>query len=134
MAPSRKNIQRSADPLALNPGDLRHRIAIQSQSSAQAPNTGEPSSQWNLVHETWAAILTPTSREMYQTGQAGQFVAQVTHLVKIRWPGVSVVLYGGMRVQFGARKFVVQTVENVQERNRVVNLLCVEVNGGAGCS
>ncbi len=41
----------------------------------------------------------------------------------------------GMQVAFGVRKFTVQTVENVQERNRVVHLMCLEVNGGgAGCS
>lgn len=121
-------------PLAINPGDLCHRTAIQSQSKTQDPETGEPSSDWNTVLECWAAIRTPTSREMYQTGQAGQFVSQVTKVVTIRWPGDSIMIAGGMRVMFGARIFTIQTVENVQERNRVVNLMCLEVNGGAGCS
>lgn len=123
----------SNNPVALNPGDLRHRIVIQRQSTAQDAN-GDPTSTWSDVWPCWAAISTPTAREMYQTGQAGQFVAQVTKLIKIRWPGAAIVIVGGMRVLYRDRTFAVQTVENVQERNRVMNLTCVEVNGGAGCS
>lgn len=122
------------NPLALDAGVLRHQITIQSQSTAQDPETGEPSQVWNHVLTTMAAISTASSREMYQTGAAGQFVAQVTHIVKIRWPGASIMIAGGMRVTLGTRTFAIQTVENVQERNRVVNLMCLEVNGGTGCS
>jgi head-tail adaptor len=123
----------SSDPLAINPGPLRHQISIQAQSASQDPETGEQSLSWNMVLTTMAKIATTSSREMYQAGTAARFVAQVSHLVTIRWPGASVTLAGGMRVLFGARTFVVQTVENVQERNRVVNLTCLEINGGAGC-
>lgn len=120
--------------LVIPTGAMRNQIAIQSQSTAQDPETGEPSQVWNDVLTTMAAISTASSREMYQTGAAGQFVAQVTHIVKIRWPGASVMIAGGMRVMLGTRIFAIQTVENVQERNRVVNLMCLEVNGGTGCS
>lgn len=126
------------NPLAINPGELRHQITIQSQSTTRDPATGEPSSTWNDVLATRASIATVSSLERYQRGSAGEFVAQVSHLVKIRWPGASYGLAGGMRVMFGMRTFVIQTVENVEERNRIVNLACLEVNGssagGAGCS
>lgn len=122
-------------PLAINPGDLCHRIAIQKPSSSQNPETGEPSLDFDTVVECSAAIRTPTSREMYQTGQGGQFVSQVTKMVTIRWPGAGITITAGMRVKFGAKFFTIQTVEDVLERNRLVNLLCVEINGGgAGCS
>ena len=119
-------------------GDLRHRIAIQSQSTTQDAATGEPSSVWNTVLETWAAIDTVSAMERYQRGGAAEFVAQALHRVTMRWPGAGVGIAGGMRVAFGMRMFTIQAVENVQERNRVLKLTCVEVNGstagGAGCS
>lgn len=126
------------NPLALNAGGLRHQISIQAQSTMQDATTGESSSVWNDVLTTWASIDTVSSMERYQRGTAGEFVAQVSHLVKIRWPGAEIGIAGGMKVLFGTRSFVIQTVENMQELNRVINLSCLEVNGvtggGAGCS
>jgi hypothetical protein len=40
------------------------------------------------------------------------------------------VIEAGYRVVFSGRVFTVQYVENVYERNRVLLLYCVEVNGG----
>lgn len=124
------------NPLAVSAGQLRHQISIQAQSTAQDPDTGEPASVWNTTLTTWAQIETLTAREAYQAG-ASQFVAQVTHMVTIRWPGASVRIAGGMRVLFGERMFMIQAVDNVQERNRLLKLACLEVNGGnggSGCS
>lgn len=126
------------NPLALNPGTLRHQITIQAQSTTQDASTGEPSSVWNDVHVARAAIDTVSAMERYQRGTSAEFVAQVSHMVTMRWPGASVSIAGGMRVLFGSRAFTIQAVENVEERNRVMKLSCVEVNGssngGAGCS
>lgn len=120
--------------LVIPTGAKRNQVSIQRQSSTQDPNTGEPSQIWDTKLTVMAAISTASSREMYQTGAAGQFVAQVTHIVKIDWPGASVMIAGGMRVLSGQSIFTIQTVENVQMANRVLNLRCVEVNGGTGCS
>ena len=53
----------------------------------------------------------------------------MTHLVSIAYtPGLTV--SAGMRVLFNGRYFTIQTVTNVQERNRVLQLSCTEINGG----
>jgi SPP1 family predicted phage head-tail adaptor len=119
---------RDKNPLALDAGALRYQVSIQVQSSTQ-DEMGGPVAAWTPVLKTWAAIATSSQREVYQSGAGAQFVAQVTHRVQIRWPGAVLGIAGGMRVAFGDRLFQIQTVENVQERNRVLNLLCLEING-----
>ena len=113
------------DPLVINPGELRHAIQIQQQTATQSAS-GEPQSTWNTVLATSAKIATASSREVYR---AAQFTEQVTHVVTIRWPGPGVSILGGQQVVFGSRVFELQTVENVQERNRVLLLHCLEING-----
>jgi SPP1 family predicted phage head-tail adaptor len=116
------------NPLVIPTGAKRNQVSVQSQAPTQDEFGGE-TANWNTVLTVMAAIATVSSKEMYQTGQTAQFTAQVTHMVTIDWPGASVPIAGGMQVVFGTRTFVVQTVENVQERNRVLNLMCLEING-----
>lgn len=116
------------DPVVINSGELRHQVQIQKLETTQS-STGAPSTTWDTILTTMAAIMTASSREVYQ---ASQFTAQVSHVVKIRWPGSGITLAGGMQVIFGSRTFKLQTVENVQERNRVMLLHCLELNGIQG--
>lgn len=114
------------DPLVLNPGELRHFVRIESPVYAAGPRGASVSpSSWEMVRTTWAAIYTAGGRE---TSMASQIVSQVSHVVKIRWS--QVVARANYRVVFGGRIFVVEYVENVLERNRVLLLYCNEVNGG----
>lgn len=112
-------------PLVIEPGELRHSIQIQQQTATQSAS-GAPRQDWSKVLSTRAKISTASSREVYQ---AAQFTEQVTHVVTIRWPGASVAIQGGMQVLFGSRVFKIQAVENVEERNRVLRLRCLEING-----
>lgn len=112
--------------LIINSGELRHSIQVQQQTNAPDGTTGAPSQAWVPVLTTMAKISTARSSEVFQ---AAQFSAQVSHVIKIRWPGAAVTLAGGMQVVFGSRVFKLQTVENVLERNRVVLLHCLEING-----
>lgn len=113
------------DPLALPAGFLRHQVTLQSRSTVQSA-TGAQQEIWNDLLTCFAGIETISEREVYQ---AAQFIAQVTHRITIRWPGASITVLGGMQVLFGSRVFKVQAVENVQERNRVLRLHCLEING-----
>jgi SPP1 family predicted phage head-tail adaptor len=121
------------DPLAIDAGQLRHQVTVQAQAGAAVPAavTGMIAAQgeagWADVLTCMAAIRTLSAGEKYQ---AGQDVAQVTHEITVRWPGDSVVVGGQMRVLFGARKFTIQAVDNVLERNRVLKLMCMEIDGG----
>ncbi len=111
--------------LIVNAGEMPHPIQIQQQASSQT-GTGAQVESWTTVLSTWAKISTASSREVYR---ASQFTAQVSHVIKMRWPGTGVVIQGGQRVVFGSRVFQLQTVENVLERNRVLLLHCLEING-----
>jgi SPP1 family predicted phage head-tail adaptor len=115
------------DPLVINPGELLHSIAIQAPSTS--PDTFGQSitpTSWSTILTSWAAIYTAGGKE---TSMASQIVSEVSHVVKIRW-SAAVTVKANQRVLFGSRTFTVQYVENVKERNRVLLLYCLEVDGG----
>jgi SPP1 family predicted phage head-tail adaptor len=116
---------KNKNPFAIPPGSLRNQIAVQ-QKSNTVTGTGSPLASWTTILTCMAAINTTAEREVYQTGQ---FSGQVTHRVSIYWPGVSIPITAGMQVLFGTRVFTIQAVDNVQERNRVLHLMCLEING-----
>lgn len=116
------------DPLVIDAGELRHTVQIQ-QPNYSSPGAGGRSvspSSWSTIQSTRAAIYTAGGRE---TSMASQIVSDVSHVVKVRWSS-SVVIKANYRVLFGARTMTVQYVENVLERNRVLLLYCLEVDGG----
>ena len=114
------------DPLSIPSGAMRHEIVIQKQVSGQ-DSFGQPQPNWTPVLTVLAAISTLSMREVYQM----QFIGQVSHRITFRWPGSSSAITGGMRVLFGSRVFLIQAPDNVQERNRVLHLLCLEINPAA---
>lgn len=124
---------KNINPLVIPPGYCRHQVTIQSKDTTQGGG-GDPTETWTSVLTVLAGITTRTQREAYQTGAVSQFVEQVIQIVTIRYPVPDVTIAGGMRVVFGSRLFIVQSADNVQERNRVLNLTCLEVNGGNACS
>lgn len=117
----------SKDPLVIAAGELRHAISIQQPQYSAAGSRGmsiTPTS-WTDVRDTRAAIYTAGGRE---TSQASQIVSEVSHVVKVRWTLLTI--KANYRVVYGSRTFTVQYVENVLERNRVLLLYCLEVDGG----
>ena len=118
----------SGNPLAINPGELRNHIVIAEPvygNDALGGKSVNPTN-WTSVRSTSAAIYTAGGRE---TSMAAQIVSTVSHVVKVRWSPIPI--KAGFRVVYGSRYFTVQYVENVLERNRVLLLYCVEVNGGS---
>ena len=120
------------NPLVIPPGFLRNQVQIQAPSGTK-DSTGGVNQSWSPILTAMAGIITLAQREVYQTGQ---FTGQITHRITLRWPGESIVIASEMRVVFGKRIFVIQAPpDNVQERNRVIHLLCLEMsNGGQACS
>jgi len=114
------------DPLIIEPGELRHKIQIQQPIYASdARGMSVTPDAYSTVRTTMAAIYTAGGKE---TSQASQIVSQVSHVVKVRWTGTPI--KANYQVLFGARFFTVQFTENVLERNRVLLLYCIEVDGG----
>lgn len=100
-------------------GLMRKRITIQ-QRATTVDSYGEQSSTWTDVKTVWASIDPATGSELYA---AQSIRAEMTHAVKIRYlSGVT----AKMRVKYGSRYFNVTAVRNVDERNREMQLMCVE--------
>jgi head-tail adaptor len=118
------------DPLIIPSGALRNAIRIEAQDQTIQDSTGEPSGPWNPVLSCFAAIETMSTKEQFQDG----FVSQVVHRISIRWPGPSVPILANMRVVVDpvaggtASVYEIQTVENVQQRNRVIRMTCLEID------
>ena len=106
-------------------GALRHFVTIAAPSGAK-DDYGQVSQTFTSIRTGFARISVVTQREVTETNQV---TAQVTHLVQMRWTPNPVAIAPGMRVLFGSRSFLIQTVENVEERNMVLNLYVLELNG-----
>jgi len=117
---------RNRNPLAIPAGAKKHFIQVQQEGNTVDAAGGQSSTGWTTVLSCMAAITTLAQKEAYQSGQ---YSAQVTHRISFDWPGPSIVLIGGMQVLFGSRTFIVQVPDNVQEMNRTVHLMCLEING-----
>jgi head-tail adaptor len=122
--------QRVKDPLIIPSGALRNAITIQSPTGTQDANGGPSKDGWSDVLKCFAAIMTTRTAEQFQEG----FVSQVVHQITIRWPGPSVPILANMRVVVDpvpggkSSMYLIQAVENVQQRNRVVRMTCLEID------
>lgn len=103
-------------------GQLRHRITIQQRTASVAH--GEQSTSWTDFVSAWAAVQPLTGTEALVGRQEN---AAVSHRVVVRYqPGIT----PSMRVSFNGRLFDIQSVINIDERNRELHLMCLEqVNG-----
>lgn len=115
---------------AIDPGILRHRVQIQSQST-EKDSVGQKVDTWNAVRETCAEIHIATGKEIYQSGQ---FSSQVSHVVTVRWGKVAIA--AGMRVLFTDNSgtdpidhyYLIQWIDNLEHRNVILKLYCLEIN------
>jgi head-tail adaptor len=116
------------DPLVLNPGELIHQIQIQAADTSQRDAAGQATTRWNLVLETWAKIESAGSISYRMSFSGSEFSSQSTDLMTIRWPGSSITVEPDQRVVMGNNIWTIQGVDNIQHRNRVVRLACLQVD------
>lgn len=115
------------NPLYLRAGELRHAVQIQTASSTRDA-AGQPVSAWTVVLTTRAKIENSGGQAYKESFSNSSLAAQSTDLLTIRWPGNSITVAPGMRVIFGNNTFLVQDVDNVLHRNRVVRLACLMID------
>jgi SPP1 family predicted phage head-tail adaptor len=120
-----KSARPQPNPLYLNPGDLRHPIQLATRNSSQDA-FGQPLIAWAVYRSTIAMIRLLSGQEMFQ---ASQFTSAAQYRITIRWTSQEVKV--GDRIFYGAHTYVVQIVDNVLMRNFVVNLTCLEIDGGS---
>src|ERR1035441_8312354 len=118
----------ATDPLILQPGVLRHSITIQSASSTRDA-AGQPVNAWNQVLATRARIENAGGGSYKESFSNNSFSSQSTDLVTIRWPGAAIDIKPGMRIVFGDNRYLIQAVDNILRRNRVLRLACLVIDG-----
>lgn len=101
-------------------GKLRKRIAIVSNKNNQETTYGQNKPDPVTVATVWGSIEPLSGRELMR---AQEIVASVTHRVRIRYrSGIE----PSMHVVCHDRTLGIEAVLNLEERNRELELLCVE--------
>lgn len=114
--------------LPIDPGELRSKVTILAPPASPDSfgQVSQSNGAWTNVGTFWARIRVAGARELYQ---AGAMTSQVTHVIEMRWPGSSVSIAAGMRATSGGHTYLIQAPENVDERNILLELLVLELNG-----
>jgi SPP1 family predicted phage head-tail adaptor len=111
------------DPLILDVGTMRHSITIQAPSTTRDA-FGQSGTTWEPVIQTRASIKQTTARTLYMSGVLS---AEASHILRMRY-NRNITLAAGYQVLYGPHLYTIVNVDNVQERNRVWELLLLEVD------
>ena len=105
-------------------GDLRRRITIQQRSTTQ-DGFGQQAVTWTDLLTTWAHIESLSGNQL---NKAQSIYSEVTHKITVRWQLAlnDIKVVGSYRILYGTRIFDVGADMNVDERNRVIELLSKE--------
>jgi len=107
----------------LQAGQLRHRVTIQVASEARNSH-GEMIQTWAAIDRgtVWAMIERAGGTEQLVNSQT-QAIA--THKLTLRYRNLTIT--NEHRILFNSRVFNIVSVENIDERNVVYELMCQEV-------
>ena len=106
-------------------GALRHRVTVQRPNRATdtRDSVGEEQTSWTTVGTYWASVVPLSTGERHVAAQAHLFV---THRVTLRYHPDLSEIDGSWRVLFKERSLPIEGIRNIDERNREVELVCVE--------
>lgn len=115
-------------PTDIEAGELRHRISIVKPTGVQDSMGGitQDPSQWQIVISCWAEIQTWTGDMSLSTQE---FVSVASHWITIRHPHL--LITANMKVWFNKRTFQILSVLNPTEQNKLLVLVCSEINDSA---
>lgn len=99
-------------------GSLRHRLAIQSKSTAP-DDMNQPIETWTTLATVWGRVAPMKAAEGYE---AQQNVARITHEITLRYTAVT----EDMRIVHDSRNFYIQGIRNAEEKGVMLTLECNE--------
>lgn len=100
-------------------GNLRHRVTIEHYTAQRLPS-GEVVEDWHPFAKRWASIKPIRGSEYWA---AAQVQAEVTHTIWMHHtPGIT----PDMRIRYKNRLFEIESVRNLDEVNKVTEILAVE--------
>lgn len=103
----------------MDPGKLKRRVTLQTFTQTD-DGAGGFIDGWQDITTVWASITPLQGRELYQ---AQQVDAEVTHRVTIRYREN---VNSDMRILYNNRELTIQSIINVDENNRFLELICQE--------
>ncbi len=103
-------------------GKLRHRIILQSSTLSRNANN-ERVKTWSTYGTVWGNVTPLRGQERLI---ADQIQSEITHNVQIRFDTATSVM-AKHRAIHGSRTFEINSVENVEERDRERLLRCKEL-------
>lgn len=104
----------------MDPGKLRHTVEIQEQADTYSP-TGV-TTVWSTIAKRKAAIKPATAEEFLEANRTGSVAPRT--LVMRYYSGT---LTPAERLLFNGRTYEIQSVANMDERNRTMEVRCKEV-------
>lgn len=104
-------------------GKYAQRVSIERPTGTRNA-TGEQTDAWELVRYVWAEVMPMTGREAFRMAQVAPLV---THTVKLRYQaGITSEVMPKHRVKYSGRVLQIESVINVAEANKEIELRCVE--------
>ncbi|HEX6956257.1 MAG TPA: phage head closure protein [Agromyces sp.] len=103
-------------------GRLHHRVELQEGVNTTTPS-GQRTTAWTTRATVYASIRPLRG---YEAFGAHQLQAEVSHSVRIRYDAGGTVPKAAWRVKYGTRLFRVESIFNVDEADRFLDLICAE--------
>ena len=100
-------------------GQLNKRVILQARSVSRGDSGGEVVT-WTDVDTVWAAIWPKAGREYFSSDQVQ---AEVSGRIRIRWRAD---VRPDWRIEYGNRHFDIKAIINVEERDRMLDLMVSE--------
>lgn len=111
----------------MNSGKLNERILIQKYTATQN-EFGEQVKTWATVHSCWASVNPIQGREWFT---ARQSLSNVDYRFRVRYIDTSTDIPDGitpkMRVVYNDMNYDIDSVINVGERDREIEIMCTKV-------
>lgn len=104
----------------MRPGKLRHRIEIQEPTETRSAS-GQATVTWSTIATVWASVEPLRGREFFASKQ---IQAQVDTRIRIRYISG---LTPKMRILWGTRVYLIDSIINPEERNIELQLMVREI-------
>jgi SPP1 family predicted phage head-tail adaptor len=103
----------------MNPGELKHRAVIQAVMRVPTAS-GQPTKTWRTLTTVWAKVEPISGRE-YMLAQQAQ--SEVTAKITVRY---NAIFTSDLRVVVNGKTYEIESVINLDEANRYLELMCKE--------
>jgi hypothetical protein len=110
------------------PGARRRHVTIQSQATTKTAMGFPGNGAWSDVLDTWASVVPVIKPVLMQVHASQEPIIMKTYRANIRYVASVTILPGMRLVEYdGGATYLIQQVEDVEERHRELNLFCSQV-------